>query len=143
MRSLPLPSRDFTPGHDKPYVIARRTFKIQTGITGYSGHMPFALLTHDGWLTLYPGYRWNLGDWAFDDPAMEVASAVHDFFCEATNTGELPWRVRKESDKLFRELVRAYSRTWFGKTWAWVRWGLVRGYSGFNGVKRKFFSWLS
>lgn len=75
-----------------------------------------AKLEKFGELRIYALSEWDFGTCAVDDLAMIRASLEHDFYCTATHTGLLPWRVRYKADKLFfRRLGEAgatISRFW-------------------------------
>lgn len=104
--------------------------EFETGITGHCVNDPsFAFyLAPDGNLTLYTGYEWDFGSYALDTPAMVLASAAHDAFCLMTDQGLLPWSVRAQSDKYFRDLL---SENGVGFARRWWCWAGVRGYSKF------------
>ena len=102
-----------------------------TPIKGYEvsqSQSPYASLDAFGGLMLHKGFVWDFGSGAIDTPAMVRASAVHDAFCRMTDAGLLPWSVRAQSDKYFRELLKengvGFARRW----WCWTG---VRGYSKF------------
>jgi len=84
-----------------------------------------ASLTCGGLLTIRAGYRWDLGTHAIDDPAMIVASLEHDLYCDLVTLGALPAAVRPSVDAIFRRRLQQYSRSGWGRAWAWTRWAGV------------------
>jgi hypothetical protein len=66
-----------------------------------------------------------MGSFAFDDPAMIIASAEHDALCHMTNARVLPWKVRAMADKRLRERLKEAG----GTEWRWFRWIGVSLYS--------------
>lgn len=100
-------------------------FTFHTAVNGYEIHSAYYTLNRAGRLTGLPGYRWDLGTMAIDDPAMVVASLEHDMLCDMVAAGELPYNVRLAIDTGLRLRLQQYSRSWVGRTWAWVRWAGV------------------
>jgi hypothetical protein len=103
-------------------------FTFYTPVTGYTARMPNVYLYPDGLLVVAIGYRWDLGTYAIDDPAMVVASLAHDPLCELVAAGLLPYETRADADRYFREVLQKYSVSNMGRSWAWVRWAGVVGY---------------
>lgn len=101
---------------------------FESGITGHCVNDPsFAFyLAPDGLLTLYTGFEWDFGSYALDTPAMVLASAAHDAFCVMTDKSLLPWSVRAQSDKYFRDLL---AENGVGFIRRWYCWAGVRTYS--------------
>ena len=124
--NLTYPNVTQHPTHPRYQLTVPYTF--YTEITGYSARLPYVYLYPDGLLVLTVGYRWDLGTYAIDDPAMVVASLAHDPLCELVAAGALPYSTRAAADALFRKILRQYSRTWLGKSWAWGRWAGVVAY---------------
>lgn len=110
---------------------------IHTGITGHLAEIdgtvtPMkALLYPDGRLKIYAGSRWDFGSGpALNTPGMVRASLVHDAFCHLTNLGLVPWSVRKDADRLFRDMLKEYQPDFHPldprRMARWRRWAGVR-----------------
>lgn len=113
----------------------RETVTFKTQIRGYSGALKNCELQTNGNLVVYKGFEWDFGSGAIDTPAMVIASLAHDAMCNLTNARVIPWKLRKEGDKLFRNLLKKHSNNSnvFSKTLGfasrWWRWAAVRTYS--------------
>jgi hypothetical protein len=98
-----------------------------TPIKGHTAYFyDLAHLEHNGELTIFAGFEWDFASGAIDTPAMVIASAAHDVFCLMTDLGLLPWECRAQSDKYFRDLLKAEG---VGFARRWYCWAAVRAYS--------------
>lgn len=112
-----------------------KTVFFQTHMRGYSGQLPYCELQTNGQLIVYKGFRWDFGSGAIDTPAMVIASLAHDAMCNLTDAGVIPWKLRAEGDKLFRDLLKKNSKPGLlSFASRWWRWAAVRTYS--EGVAR-------
>lgn len=108
------------------------TSEIPTGITGYAGIIPSPIidgcsLRPDGMLMVFKGFEWDFGSGpAVNTPPMVLSSLAHDALCRLCNRRIVPWRVRKEADKLFYEMLRFHGTT---RIHARLRYWAVRAYS--------------
>ena len=87
-------------------------FGWSTGIEGHGANTELMFLDDRGHLVVRVGYRWDFGTGALDTPSMVAASLVHDVFCDLTNSGALPWSVRRKGDKLFKKMLKQYGVGW-------------------------------
>jgi hypothetical protein len=99
---------------------------FETPIKGHDVDLGGIRLTEVGTLTLHAGFNWDFGSGAIDTPEMVKASAAHDAFCLMTDLGHLPWSVRAQSDKYFRELLEQNGVGFCRRWWCWMG---VRSYS--------------
>jgi hypothetical protein len=120
-----------------------RPVVIDTGIAGHDvlvdePTLNFHLMS-DGTLWVGMGTEWNFGSGpAVNTPEMVRASLPHDVFCVLTDRGLVPWSVRGEADRLFRDMIKTLSpaRKWYNpmRYWYQARYAAVYTYS--NGVAR-------
>lgn len=104
---------------DRPYRLDEE-YQFHTSITGFTSHIGCALLTDEGTLYCYPGYKWDLATGAVDTLDMVTASLAHDIVCDMVNAGKLPWKVRHLGDGEFRKIL-ARLGCWVGRRWySWV-----------------------
>lgn len=117
--------------------ILQERVMFQTPIEGYhtTGRSDLLCrLYEDGTLAVEKGFKWDFGSGAIDTPAMVYASLAHDALCRITNHRLVPWSVRAEADKYFRQLLKRYQPEggihgaigWFSR---WYRWAGVSLYS--------------
>jgi hypothetical protein len=101
---------------------------FNTDIIGYDVTLPDnpCQIYSDGYLLLGAGFVWDFGSYAVDTPGMVFASAAHDALCVMTDRGLLPWKVRGQSDRLFRLLLAESGVPAPRRWWCWAG---VRGYS--------------
>ena len=103
---------------------------FDTGITGHHGETDYCTLTVDGRLFIRAGFVWDFGSGAIDTPAMVIASLAHDALCILTNERKVPWSVRAQADRFFREQLKANSPPGvLSFASRWWRWSAVRVYS--------------
>lgn len=92
-------------------------------------------LTAAGLLKIRAGFVWDFGSWpAINTPDVVLASLAHDAFCVMTDAGVLPWSVRAQADRYYRELLKQYGCKWYRRWWQWAG---VRGYSKFVAYWRR------
>ena len=80
----------------------------QTSIYGYSVQTVYAKLTPTGRLTMYRPYRWDFGTGAVDTRAVRCASLIHDVLCQLIAEKVLPKKCRRQADKEYRKLLKAF-----------------------------------
>jgi len=117
--------------------------ELYTDIKGHTAELRTidaqADLHDDGRLYIYAGTEWDFGSGpAVNTPEMVRASLVHDIFCHMTNYRLVPWEVRWQGDRLFRQHIKKYApkRRWFNpmRYWHVPRWVAVASYS--QGIAR-------
>lgn len=101
--------------------------ELETPITGHHGKVARAELFQNGLLAVRPGFIWDFASGpAVNTPDMVYASIAHDALARMTVEREVPWKVRKQADKYFRQLLRQFGAHWFR---AWYAYVAVRAYS--------------
>ena len=106
-----------------------------TEIRGHAGEIEHCCLMSDGRLYVRSGFVWDFGSGAIDTPAMVRASLAHDALCILTNARAVPWKVRKQGDRLFRVLLKKHSPPGIlSFASRWWRWAAVSIYS--QGIAR-------
>lgn len=137
MRALKTPRYEVLPDEDERRYRITEQFSFMTPITGRYTSIANVLLTPDGTLFVFPGYRYDLGTYALDTPAMVVASLGHDALIDLMDFGDLDPKWRAEADRFFHSLLHQYSDGPVERSWSWVRLAGVRLWS----TARRIFSW--
>lgn len=96
---------------------------FNTGIEGVNAKGTLCELSNDGVLIVKAGFTWDFGTWAIDTPDVVMASLLHDAMCNMTNDGVLPWKYRKTTDKLYRNILKEKGMGFFRR---WLHYTAVR-----------------
>jgi len=118
MTDLPIPNFSYNPDLNKGKL--KEKFVRNTGIEGHSADLWWCLLLPNGVIRARKNYEWDFATGAVDTISMAVPTLVHDIFCQLTNEGAVPWSVREQGDRLFRELLKEYGVGVIRRTYCYI-----------------------